>query len=372
MLFKDIVGQQELISHLIQDVKQDKIGHARLFLGAAGHGGLPLALAFIQYLFCENKSDTDSCNNCPSCIKMNDLQHADVHFSFPVVQAIDKFSDYFIKEWREQVKENPYFDLNEWTEKIDDKFRKPIIGSEESLSIIKKLRLKSFEGGYKVAIIWMAEEMNVSCANKLLKILEEPPKNTIFILLSDSQENMIQTILSRTQLVKIPSIQIEVLATHLSDKNNIDLSVAMSIASMAEGNMIEARKLIEISEEKNINREFFIDLMRICYKKTPLPMLDWAEQISQLGKEKQKTFLKYSLHLFRQSILKNYTENQLTKTSEEENEFLEKFSKFITGNNIMELMDLFNKAYYHIDRNANSKILFTNLCFKVMRYIHLS
>ena len=372
MLFKDIIGQEELISHLIQDVKNDKISHARLFLGTPGYGGLPLTLAFIQYLYCENKSDSDSCNVCSSCIKMNDLQHPDVHFSFPVVQAIDKFSDYFIKDWRAQIKENPYFNLTSWTETIDEKGRKPIISSEESLAIIKKLSLKSYEGGYKVMIIWMAEEMNPTCANKLLKILEEPPKNTIFILLADSQEGMLQTILSRTQILTIPSIQVEVLAKALSIRNGIDLSTAMSVAAMSEGNVIEATDLINVSEEKNVNREFFIELMRVCYKKDVINMIDWSEKISFIGKEKQKTFLKYSLHMFRQSMLKNYTENQLTKTSKEENDFLEKFSKFITGNNIFEFMNHFNDAYYHIDRNANAKILFTNLCFKVMRYIHVA
>lgn len=370
MLFKDIVGQKELKHHLIQEVKQDKISHAQLFLGSPGNGGLPLALAFIQYLYCENKQDNDSCNNCSSCQKVQDLQHPDLHFTFPVVQAIDKYSDAFLPDWRAQLKENPYFNLNQWSERIDDKGRKPIIGSDESLAIIKKLSLKSFEGGYKIMLIWMAEEMNTTCANKLLKILEEPPAGTLFILLAESQEYMLQTILSRTQIVKIPTIQADDLSTYLEKAYKLPNSEAMSLSAQADGNMIEALDLVHVNEEKNINREWFIQLMRVCYKKDVIPMFDWAEEISQIGKEKQKIFLKYALHMFRQSLLKNYTDNQLTRISKEEDEFLQKFARFVTGNNIQGFMENFNQAHYHIDRNANAKILFTDLCFKVMRYIH--
>ncbi|MGV3632115.1 MAG: ATP-binding protein [Bacteroidota bacterium] len=370
MLFRDVVGQDELKHHFIQEINSDKISHAQLFLGNPGNGSLPLALAFIQYLFCENKQAKDSCGTCPSCIKVQDLQHPDLHFAFPVVQAIEKYSDAFLKDWRTMIKNDPYFNLNKWTAAIDDKLRKPILGTEESLAIIKKLSLKSFEGNYKVMLIWMAEEMNPTCANKLLKILEEPPAKTLFILVSEAAENMLQTILSRTQLTRIPAIQTEQLSQFLVQKHGIDPSFAMSIAAQAEGNLIEANDLVNVSDEKNLNRELFITLMRVCWKKSPLPMMDWAEQISGIGRDKQKTFLKYALHMFRQSMLKNYTENQLTKTSKEEDEFLKNFAQFITGNNIMQLMEDFNKAYYHIDRNANSKILFTELCFRVMRLLH--
>lgn len=370
MLFRDVVGQDELKHHFIQEINSDKISHAQLFLGNSGYGGLPLALAFIQYLFCENRQQKDSCGSCSSCIKIGDLQHPDVHFAFPVVQAIDKYSDAFLKDWRGQIKEEPYFNLNKWTARIDDKLRKPILGTEESLAIIKKLSLKAFEGNYKVMLIWMAEEMNPTCANKLLKIIEEPPAKTLFILISEASENMLQTILSRTQLTRIPAIRTEQLAQFLVQKHATDPSLARSVAAQSEGNLVEANDLVNVTDEKNLNRELFITLMRVCYKKAPLPMMDWAEQISGIGRDKQKTFLKYALHMFRQSLLKNYTEDQLTKTSKEEDEFLKNFAKYITGNNIMQLMEDFNQAFYHIDRNANAKILFTELCFRVMRLLH--
>jgi DNA polymerase-3 subunit delta' len=370
MLFRDIIGQQELKKHFIKEVQEDKISHAQLFLGNAGFGGLALALGFIQYLYCTDKTEQDSCGVCPSCRKISELQHPDVHFSFPVVQAIEKRSDFFLKDWREIIKNSPYFNLNDWSNFIDEKGRKPIIGTEESHEIIKKLSLKSFEGGYKIMVIWMAEEMNVQCANKLLKILEEPPQNTLFILLAESQDAMLQTILSRTQIVKIPTLSVDDLSQHLSKNFSISTGDAVSIAAQAEGNFIEAKNLLGDQEEKNINRELFIKLMRVCYKKNVLEMMEWSDEISSFGKEKQKLFLKYCLHMFRQSMLKNYTQNLLTKTSKEEDDFLKNFARFISGNNIQDFMQNFNDAHYHIDRNANAKIQFTELCFQTMRFIH--
>ena len=172
MQFKDVIGQEELKKHLIQEVKNDKISHAQLFLGKPGFGSLPLALSFVQYIFCEQKTESDSCGICPSCKKVQDLQHPDLHFSFPAVQAIGKKSDVFLADWREQIKSEPYFNLNNWIDRIDVKGRAPIIGTDESQEIIKKISLKSYEGGYKVMMIWMSETMNATCSNKLLKIIE--------------------------------------------------------------------------------------------------------------------------------------------------------------------------------------------------------
>lgn len=370
MQFKDVVGQSELKAHLIQEVLAEKVSHAQLFLGKSGFGSLPMALAFVQYLFCENKQATDSCGVCPSCRKTTELQHPDLHFSFPVVQAINKKSDAFLTDWRAQIKESPYFNLNGWLNRIDVKGRKPIIGTEESQEIIKKLNLKSYEGGYKVMIIWMAEEMNPQCSNKLLKILEEPPAKTLFILVCEAQEYILQTILSRTQLVKIPRISMDDLSTHLTSHFSLSRQAADSLAARVDGDFLEALEMLNDSAELDENRELFIQLMRVCYKKDVLPMMDWAENAASITKEKQKIFLRYCLHMFRQSMLKNYTDDQLTKVSDEENQFLKNFARFITGNNILDFMNTFNDAHYHIERNANAKILFTNICFQVMRYIH--
>lgn len=372
MQFRDVIGQQELKNHLVNEVNQEKISHAQLFLGNAGYGGLPLALAFVQFLFCERKASHDSCGECPSCRKVSELQHPDLHFSFPVVQAIGKKSDLFLKDWREQIHENPYFNLIDWLRRIDDKERKPIIGTEESQEIIKKLTLKSYEGGFKVMIIWMAEEMNTTCANKLLKILEEPPKNTLFILLCEKQDQLLPTIISRTQLLKIPRINSDDLSLYLRNKENISTTNAESIVARVEGDAIAANELIGTHQELDLNREMFIQLMRVCFKKDVIQMLDWAENMASASKDRQKIFVLYALHMFRQSMLRNYTGDQLTRVSDEENEFLKNFSRFISGNNVFDFMDTFNNAHYHLDRNANAKLLFTNMSIKVMRFIHFA
>lgn len=370
MRFADVVGHQELKKHLANEVDHSKISHAQLFLGKPGYGPLPTVLAFTQYIFCENKSNGDSCGQCASCRKVGGFQHPDVHFSFPTVQAISKISDGLLKEWREQLNEQPYFSLNDWIKRMDPKERKPILGKDESQEIIKKLALRSYEGGYKVMIIWMAEEMNQACANKLLKIIEEPPDKTLFLLVAESQEYMLQTILSRTQLVKVPRISIDDMSTYLKQVHNIGVNTASSVASRVDGDLLEAAEFVGSHEEKDHNREQFVQLMRVCYKKSVLDMMDWADKVAESSKEAQKTFLKYALHMFRQSMLRNYTEDTLTNVSDEESAFLNNFSKFITGNNILDFMDTFNKAHYHLERNAHGKILFTNLCFQVMRYIH--
>lgn len=370
MQFKDVCGQRELKQHLIDEVNADKISHAQLFLGKMGYGGLPLAIAFIQYLFCNNKSANDSCGECPACHKVMKLQHPDLHFSFPTVQTISKTSTPLLEEWRDQLKDEVIFNLDTWVKRIDPKERKPIISVHESQEIIKKLTLKSFEGGYKVMLIWMPEEMKVECANKLLKILEEPPKDTLFLLVSESSEKMLQTILSRTQIVTVPRLDIDDLTTFLKTKHRLNSDNALSLASRSDGDIIEMNELMEEHDESDVLYKLFIQLMRVCYKKDVIPMMDWADAISLTTKGTQKQFLKYALHMFRQSILKNYTDDQLTRLSEEEDKFLKNFARFITGNNLASFMKTFDDAYYELERNANPKIMFTNLCFQVMRYIH--
>lgn len=372
MQFQEVVGHSEIKQHLIEEITNDKVSHAQLFLGKAGYGSLPMALAFVQYLFCENKQETDSCGQCASCKKVQDYQHPDLHFSYPTVLGISKLSTPLLKEWREQLKANPYFKLKDWVNKIDSKGRKPTIGTDESQDILKRLSLKSFEGGYKVMIIWMAEEMNTQSGNRLLKILEEPPARTLFILVCESQDAVLKTILSRTQIVKIPRIETEALSAYLRTNNQLNQSNADSVAGRCEGDLLEALDFIGDHQEQDENRELFIELMRVCFKKDVLQMMNWADKVASLTKERQRNFMKYSLHMIRQSMLKNYTEDILLRASEEERSFLQKFARFITGNNVMDFMKTFNDGDYYIERNANSRLLFTNICFKVMRYIHVA
>lgn len=370
MKFSEVIGQEETKRHLISEVKSEKISHAQLFSGKLGFGSLPLALAFVQYIFCENRSETDSCGTCASCRKVSKLEHPDLHFSYPTVQAISKTSNDFLKDWREQIFENPLFDLNMWTKVMDKKERRPIIGTDESQEIIRKLSLRSFEGGYKVLIMWKAEEMNLSCANKMLKIFEEPPAKTLFILLTEEPDKILMTIRSRTQVIKIPAPDQEHVVNYLMEKVQIGRETAESIAARSEGDLIDAMSMAVSAEETERNRELFIQLMRVCYKKNVIEMVRWSEQIASSSKVTQRDFLLYGLYMFRQSLLKNYTGDQMTRVSSEEGQFLANFARFITGNNIHDFQDKFSKAHYYLERNANPEILFTDLCFHVMRYIH--
>ncbi len=372
MQFKEVVGQRALKKQFIQEINEDKISHAQLFTGRTGYGSLALALAFVQYLFCENRQTEDSCGECSGCRKVKNLQHPDLHFSFPVVLKHGKVSDLFLDKWRNQILEKtPYFSITDWTTILDPKGPKPIINVDESQNIIKKLSLKSFEGGYKVMIIWMADRMNLECANKLLKILEEPPCKTLFIVINEDTEALLPTILSRCQLVTIPKIDANELENYLKRTHSISSSALQSILGRVEGDLISALGLCD-TEVENIMHQQFVQLMRVSYKKDVIAMLDWAEEISSKNADEQKNFIVYCLHMFRQSMLKNYTADQLTRISDEENDFLGKFSRFITGNNVSDFMQTMNESYYHLERNANTKLLFTNLCFKVMRYIHFA
>ncbi len=368
--FQQIIGQTHLKQELIRAINSDKIAHAQLLQGPAGHGGLPLALAFSQFLFCSDRQPEDSCGRCASCLKVQQLQHPDLHFVYPVVQSIGKVSDLFLSDWRSQIEQSPYFDLFAWTERIDNKLRKPIIGTEESKDIIRKLSLKGYEGGYKVMIIWQPEEMNADCANKLLKILEEPPARTLFLLVSEDASKLMITIQSRTQLIRVPKITTEDLSAYLQLTKGQTKTNADAVAAFADGSVLTAIAYLETTEDQDQQRNQFIQLMRVCYKKEVLAMMDWADEIASIGKERQKLFIQYTLHMLRQSILTNYMGDVLTKVSDEEAAFLEKFAPFISGNNIREFMSTLDAAYFQIDRNANARILFTQLCFQTMRYIH--
>lgn len=371
MLFSTIQGQEKVKSHLIKEIQSGKISHAKMFLGKSGYATLPLAIAYAGYLFCENRGQNDSCGACSSCKKVSELQHPDLHFSFPTVLSIAETSAKLLPQWREQVINQPVFSLYDWSNKIDQKGRTPIIGKDESQEIIKKLALKSYEGGFKVMIIWMAEEMNIACANKLLKILEEPSDKTIFILIVEDASKVLATIQSRTQLIRIPQFANYEIQQVLEQKG-VGKQLAENIANRCGGDLNTANEILKEQHEEHQFRDLFVKLMRVCFKRNVIEMLDWSEEVAALHKEKQKQFTLYALFMIRQSMLKNYTQNMLVQASTEEIQFLENFSRFITNNNIYDFIQLFDDAYYHIDRNAAPKILFTQVCFQIMRYIHKS
>ena len=370
MLFEDVIGQKDVKEKLIHGVQKNMVSHAQLFVGDSGYGSLVLAIAFAQYILCENKKDNDSCGVCPSCIKTHELQHPDLHFSFPTVQSISKVSNPFLENWREQIKTTPYFSLFDWIKKIDDKERNPILSVDESKEIQNKLKLKSYEGGYKIMIIWMPEAMNAFCANKILKILEEPPEKTLFILVTQEADKLLDTITSRCQTLHINRISDSSLKSYLIHNFDLSTEASDSIASFSEGNLIKAHEVLNLNDDEESLSDHFINLMRSSYKKNVIEMMNWADEIAQKGKERQKIFLLYCTHMLRQCIINNYVGAENLKVSETELNFIEKFSPFVNGNNIREFMKSLDEAYYQLDRNANPKILFTLLCFQSMRLLH--
>ena len=370
MFFNDIVGQKERITDLLGEAKSGKVAHGQLFVGNEGYGTFPLALAFSRYLLCEHPSDLDACGTCSSCLQVNELQHPDLHFVFPVVQSITKTSDNLYSKWREFVLNSPYFSLFDWIKFMDDKERHPIIGTEESKEIVRKISLKSFQGGYKVMIIFAADEMNLQASNKILKILEEPPVKTVFILLSSNPQAILPTIRSRTQTMQVTRLLPFEISKFLQKERKMEAGVADGLASFADGDLCAALELLNEGETTAFYRELFIKMMRSSYKKDVIQLMDWADEVSALTKERQKVFILYALHMLRQSLMLNYLGSDHVRLTTEEFNFIEKFSPYITGNNIRLFIDDLDAAYYHIERNANTKILFTQMSFQSMRFIH--
>lgn len=378
MFFKEVIGQKNLKQQLVRTLKEGRVSHAQLFIGPEGSGNLAIAIAFAQYLSCENRSEEDSCGECPSCLKYEKLIHPDLHFVYPVAttKSITKnpVSADFINEWRNTVIENPYLRLNQWYETIGVENKQGLIGKHESHEIIRILNLKTFESEYKIMIVWMPEKMNHVAANKLLKIIEEPPAGTIFLLVSEVTENILPTIMSRAQIIKIPKIEDDSLAEALKSKFDIRPGELNNIIKLANGNYQIAQDLIGESEENRTNFEFFTSLMRLCYAKKISELIGWVNQISGEGREKQKQFLKYSLRLVRENLMMNVIpeeKQEIFYLTPDEAAFSQKFYPYINENNVVQISEELDKAHSDIAANANNKIVFLDLGLKLIRLIKM-
>ncbi len=367
MRFSEIIGQEQLKQRLVQTVRENRISHAQLIVGMEGTGTLPLAIAYATYVSCDNKSETDSCGTCSSCLKMNKLVHPDLHLVFPVVNtsSIPKaVSDNYVDDFRKAFHEQPYMNLNMWIERISSENKQGGIFERESDEITRKLSLKTYEAEYKIMIIWMAEKMNITTSNKLLKLLEEPPQKTLFLLIAENFSTILPTILSRCQLVKVPSITEECIVDALQN-NKVELEKAKHIAHLASGNYLKALEQVSQQEDNKVNFELFIKLMRHCYQVKVPEMMQWVEEVAALGREKQKQFLMYAINMLRENFTLNLGLNEVVYLNDQENDFSKKFSAFINANNIFSITEEMNKAFYHIESNANAKILFFDLALKL-------
>lgn len=377
MQFRDIIGQEEVKQQLRQAVRDGRIPHAQIFTGISGVGKLPLALAYAQYIACPNRTDEDSCGTCPTCLQYQKLQHPDLHFAFPIVKGdAGDVCDDFMDKFRSMILSQPYFDIDDWYRYLGVETKQGMIYEKESGEILRKLSLKSFGDGYKVMIIWQPEKMHVACANKLLKLLEEPPMKTVFLLISEQPELLLTTIVSRTQEVRVPRLtEAEIAEVLLRDHSDVSPSLAADIAHMSSGSYLTALKVVDENEGNSQNFNDFVALMRNAWlvgqKKDYSALLQlrkWSLDMadSNLGREKQKAFLQYAQRQLRENYIYNFHCADMNYQTEAERNFSSKFAPFIHENNVERMMDELSKAEQQIAQNGNAKIIFFDLCLQMI------
>ena len=378
MYFKDVLGQEKLKMLLMQSVREGTVPHAQLFFGPRGSANLALALAFAQYVACANKQQYDACGTCSSCVKHLKFVHPDLHFVFPVATTSNvktkPVSKNFLSEWRSLLDENPYFSLFDWLKHIGVGNKQGIISVEESSHILKDLSLKPYESETRIMLIWMPEKMNIQAANKLLKIIEEPPQKTLFLLVTESTENMLATVLSRTQLLKVPRHSDEEVLNYLMNRG-VEQVRAKMISNLVDGNINDALQLVEYVEDSEQNALNFVQWVRLCFSALQVKdinkLVQWSEMMAKSGRESQKSFLLFASNVMRDALMKNYGVEKMMKMNVSGHNFtMEKFAPFIHADNCMEIISELNLAQLHIERNANPKILFLDTSFKIARLLH--
>ncbi|WP_454059099.1 DNA polymerase III subunit [Elizabethkingia ursingii] len=371
MHWNEIVGQNAIKKMLQDSVTEGRISHAQLFVGKEGYGGLPLVLAYVKEILAKENSSAGH--------KVENLNHIDLHFSFPSYTEGGKaLSKNFLQEWRSMILENPYSSDDDWIMRLDSEKKQMIISVHEVEEIIDKFKLKSFEGGYKVLVMTKIEKMNDQAANKFLKFLEEPPEKTIILLLAESIDFVLPTILSRCQLVNIPKLPPADLENALTEQFNVSESNAKALAFQAQGDWNLAMKLMSDNAANDEFEALFIQWVRNAFQAKTKPgvikdLILWAREISSWSREKQKKFLDYCAEIFRLALLHNYAADDLVYKSLNKNGFKwEGFSRFIHGANIESILEELSEANLHLYRNGNAKIIWTDMGIKLTRYIHRS
>lgn len=369
----DIIGQQEAWERLMQMVHEDRLPHAMMLCGAQGSGKMALALAFANYLLCRNHTQGDeACEVCPQCKMLKKWEHPDLHFSFPTIKLPSMGSDHkpvsddFIREWHEMLESGPYFSMDQWMTAIGAENQQAIITAGESDDLVRKLSLKSSQGGYKISIIWLPERMNIECANKLLKLIEEPPQGTIFIMVCEEPDKLLETIRSRTQRIDVRRISSESIAVALQQKHGLGAESSMRLARLANGSWLKAVRELENDSE---NDDFLADyqqLMRLAYQRNVRNLKKWSEHMQTYGREKQKRFMDYFMRLTRENFMYNFGNPDLNYMSEKEEEFATKFARFINENNVIAMTEMAEKIQRDIKQNANAKIVFFDMALRMI------
>ena len=368
--FRDVIGQESAKQRLLQEVSEGRIPHAQLFCGPAGAGKLPLALAYARYLCCANPGPPDACGTCPSCVKWNKLVHPDVHFMYPIVKSAKgkkEVCDDFLSDWRHLLISSPYFGLPQWLEAMGAAENgQALIYARESDEIARKLSLKSVEGGYKITIVWLPEKLHEVCANKLLKLLEEPPEKTLFLLVSEMPDQILTTILSRTQRFAIPRIAEADIALTLRERYAVQPEDADAIAHMANGNFVKALESISLSEENKLFFDLFVSLMRLAWQRKIRDLKQWSEQVAGLGRERQKNFLDYCQRMTRENFIYNLHQPEMNYLTRPEENFATRFAPFVNERNVAGIMEELAEAQLHIGQNVNPKMVFFDFALKMI------
>lgn len=377
MLFSEIVGHDDLKKRLIQSVNENRVAHAQLFVGTEGSGKMALAIAYAQYINCQNRTESDSCGVCPSCKKYMSLSHPDLHFIFPTATnksvKKDPESDLFLAEWREYFSDcQGYVNLSEWFDKLDIENKQGIINVRDASTVIRKLSFKSYESEYKVVILWMPEKLNVFSANKLLKLIEEPPEKTLFLLVAENQEEVLSTIRSRCVLVKVPRLDTAVIKDALVEKCGCSEQLALDAATMSNGSWPLAKRFSNDIDNEMLYADTFRKWMRYCFKGAVPELIDFvANEIKGLGREKQKALLEYGLNIFHCSLLINNNISSAVMLTSAEKTFAQNFAPYINMKNVTQICALFEESISQIVRNANAQLVFMDDSLKMSKLLRL-
>ncbi len=367
-----MIGQHEAKERLLQLVREERLPHAILLCGPSGSGKMALALAFASYLLCGSHDGDDSCGMCRQCAMLSKWAHPDLHFSYPVIRpagtsAEHKMSsDDFSSEWRHLLTQGPYFTMDQWLGEMKAANQQAQIGVGESDSLIKKLSLKSSQGGYKVCIVWLPERMNAECANKMLKIIEEPPHRTVFIMVCEEPEQLLETIKSRTQRIDIRRIAAEDIEAALIERRGIEPDMARRLSRVADGSWLNALEELDAGNEKKLFLDMFIMLMRLAYQRNIKELKKWSETAAGFGREKQKRMITYFMHLIRENFIYNFKNPELNYMTAEEENFSKNFARFVNEANIFEICGIMDRAIRDIGQNANAKIVFFDMATKMI------
>lgn len=372
MKFSDVIGQEDCRARLLDMVREERVPHALLLCGPHGCGKMAVAMAFATYLLCGERDENDSCGHCPQCLMTERLSHPDLHFSYPVIRPSGTSSEHkmssgdFAAEWRSLLGHGAYFTMDQWLTEMGAANQQAQMGVGESDELIKKLSLKSSQGGYKVSVIWLPERMNQECANKMLKLIEEPPSRTVFLMVSEEPERLLETIRSRTQRIELKRIPTEVIENALIERRGIEADTARRIARSAAGSWLNALGELDAGNEKRLFLDMFIMLMRLAYMRNIKELRKWSDTVAAYGREKQRRMLAYFLRLIRENFIYNFHDGELTYMTRDEENFAVNFARFINEANVIELSQLINRAMRDIGQNANAKMVFFDLATQVI------